>query len=164
MTHKNSTQVINLQRKWGFLNFPLFPSFRILPSPPHFHCFLLNKSLFRCNFLDFILITSLDSCKEHPSHLFATEMRFCKFSIVSFFSNWFYSSERKPGGAGNFQIFEKKRIFFFKFPKTLSTYASKSYFNSLNFNKTQINKLPQTLSPSDFHCFLLNKSQPWLDI
>ena len=117
MTHKNSTQVINLQRKWGFLNFPLFPSFRILPSPPHFHCFLLNKSLFRCNFLDFILITSLDSCKEHPSHLFATEMRFCKFSIVSFFSNWFYSSERKPGGAGNFQIFEKKTYFLFQVPK-----------------------------------------------
>ena len=36
-------------------------------------------------------------------HLFATEMRFCKFSL---FPNGLYSLERKARNAGNFKIFE----------------------------------------------------------
>ena len=44
--------------------------------------------------------------KIAPTHLFATEIRFGKFSAVSIFSNYFYSLERKPRKAGNFKNFQ----------------------------------------------------------
>ena len=41
-----------------------------------------------------------------PIHLLAIEIRFSKYSIVSVFPNWLYSSERKPRNAEKFKIFE----------------------------------------------------------
>ena len=39
------------------------------------------------------------SMKIAPTHLFDTETRFCKLSVVSVFFNWLYSSERKHKNA-----------------------------------------------------------------
>ena len=76
--------------------------------------------------------------KIAPTHLFATELRFSKFSVVSVFSNWLHNSERKAGNTVNLQLFENFE-FFFRVLKD-STYISQNKdFNSLNFNKTQIN-------------------------
>ena len=54
--------------------------------------------------------------------LLATEMKFSKYSVVSVISNWLYNSERKPGKAGNCQLFEDVD-FHFKLSKTLFPYA-----------------------------------------
>ena len=54
--------------------------------------------------------------------LLATEMKFSKYSVVSVISNWLYNSERKPGNAGNCQLFEDVD-FHFKLSKTLFPYA-----------------------------------------
>ena len=56
--------------------------------------------------------------KIAPIHLSATEIRFSKFSVLSAFSNWLYSSERKPRNAGNYQFFENVFVEFSMTPPT----------------------------------------------
>ena len=93
------------KKKFNSLNFSKTQvnQFSQTNAPRDFHCFLLNKSLPRWNFLKiFHPNGQLRPIKIAPTHLFATGMTFCKLSVVSVFSNWLFSSERKPGNAGNF--------------------------------------------------------------
>ena len=89
-------------------------------------------------FGDFLYKWSILTHENSPHSFISTELRFSKFSVVSVFSNWLYNSERKAGNTVNLQLF-KNFEFFFRILKD-STYISQNKdFNSLNFNKTQIN-------------------------
>ena len=71
--------------------------------PYNFYCLLLIKSLTRFNFLVILkLHDQFGWWQKYSNHLFASEMRFSKFSVFSFFSSWLYSSKRKPENAWKF--------------------------------------------------------------
>ena len=56
-------------------------------APLNFDCFLLKNSVSKFNILEKIIF---DSWKYHLTHLFPTEMKLLKCSIVLVFLNWFY--------------------------------------------------------------------------
>ena len=69
--------------------------------------------------------------------LFATEMKFSKYSVVSIISNWLYNSERKPGNAGNYHFFEEVD-FHFQALKDFVSICQSNDDKTFNFNIAQI--------------------------
>ena len=76
------------------------------PKQTNFPKLLLHATLVylsRWNFLEvFHLNNQFRLMKIVPTHLFATEIKFWKFSVVSVFLNWLYSSEQNTGNAESF--------------------------------------------------------------
>ena len=71
--------------------------------PYNFYCLLLMKSLTRFSFLVILkLHDQFGWWQKHSNHLFASQMKFSKFSVFPVFSSWLYSSKRKPENAGKF--------------------------------------------------------------
>ena len=68
--------------------------------PPDLHYFPLKVFLPRFNFLEIFHQKNEFWIMKVLFHLFATEMKFFKLSVISVFSNYHYSLERKPGNAG----------------------------------------------------------------
>ena len=76
-------------------------------APSDVRCFPLKNYLPRWNILEiFHPDNQFGPMKTVPTQLFATGTRFCKFPVISVFSNWLYSSERKLRNAGNFWTIE----------------------------------------------------------
>ena len=79
-------------------------------APRDFPCFQLNKYQSRGNFLEtFNPNGQFKPMKVAPSNLFATEMRFCKFSVVSVFLNWLIAQKESPETP---EIFKSLKKFF----------------------------------------------------